>query len=144
MSQTLLQRNNQILDRANDLGGIAGPIADLLEQDKRAQLLTGVDADGHAFAPLAPATLKGRLPGPPLLPGGASGRLCREYRVQVERVERGALTITAGWPGLDFVRFLRTGTRRMPRRDPGGFRAAAVTECRRLFRAWLMGGRPRG
>lgn len=142
MSETLLERNQGILRRAEDLGPIAERVRAVLERGKRDQLLAGVDAAGSAYPPLADATLrrrKGRDPRPLIALGEASG-LIVGYTVDVS-IAPGKLTVSAGWPGRPELQYLRTGTRRMPARDPGGFRAEDLDEIRRLLRERVVDGR---
>jgi hypothetical protein len=60
------------------------------------------------------------------------------YAVDVA-VAPGRLEVTAGWPGLDWVGDHRTGTRRMPRRDPGGFRDADRARVLSLLSEYVRG-----
>src|SRR4051812_28746900 len=107
----LLDRNLGIARRAENLEPIAERIKVLLMDGKRDQLLSGDDAEGRPFAPLAPSTLRHRGgPSTPLVPHGSGSRLITMYRVTVSAFAR-RLEISAGWPGLDFVRYLREGTR---------------------------------
>lgn len=142
---TLLERNKGIARRAEDLGDVAGRIADILRAGKRDQLLAGVDAAGRPFAPLSPATLsrKGRTDPRPLIPLGESSSLIVGYVVDTS-VETSRLIVSAGWPGRPEVQYLRSGTRRMPARDPGGFRAQDLEQCRGVVRAHVMEGPDRG
>lgn len=124
---TLLERNQGIARRIERPEPAATAIRELLERGKQAQLLAGRDAAGVPFAPLAPSTLRRREGAPtPLVPHGPSSRIVTGYVVTV-RAEPGRLECSAQWPGLGWVKFHRSGTRRMPRRDPGGFRAEDVT-----------------
>ena len=61
------------------------------------------------------------------------------YRVTVA-VMANRLEISAGWPGLDFIQYLRSGTRKMPARDPGGFREQDKAKCGQILREWLFRG----
>jgi hypothetical protein len=119
---TLSERNQQILDRLGRLNEVAEPIKSIFVEGKREQLMAGVSAQGAPFAPLAPSTLRRREgSGAPLVPHGSGSRLITGYVVSVE-ARRGELAVGASWPGLPWVQYHRTGTRKMPKRDPGGFR----------------------
>jgi len=122
MPDRLADRYGRILDRAERPGPVAEPIASIFREGKREQLLAGHDARGVPFAPLRPATLANprRPAGGPLIPGGPAARLIVEYRVTVSP-SAGRLDVSAGWP-FPFVQYLRSGTRKMVARDPGGFR----------------------
>jgi hypothetical protein len=115
----LLQKYQGIADRIERPAPIAERVGALFEAGKRVQLSLGVDAEGTPFAPLAASTLRYRGPGEPLDPPGS--RIASGYRVEVQ-AEPARLVVRAGWPGVDFVQYHQSGTRNMPRRDPGGFR----------------------
>lgn len=138
----ILDHLDAMARRAADPSPAAGPIAAALKRGKREQLLTGRDAAGHAFPPAAPATLRrsGRGPGPVLVPDGDASRLIRDYTVSVT-IQPGRIECSAGWPGLEWVRYLRSGTRRMPIRDPGGFRAEDLDGARAILREYIASGR---
>lgn len=122
MSESLSEKYRGIRDRISRPDPVAESIRSILTEGKREQLLAGVDASGNAFAPLRPATLANprRKPGGPLIPGGSSADLIVHYQVTVTP-SQGRLEVSAGWP-FPFVRYLKTGTRKMVARDPGGFR----------------------
>jgi hypothetical protein len=135
---SLLDRNKGILRRIEDPRPISEQIAGIFRAGKREQLRGGADATGIPFQPLKPSTLKRRKgAGPPLLPRGDASRISSGYTVDVE-TDRDGLTVKAGWPGLDWVRWHRTGTRTLPRRDPGGFRAEDIKRALRAFKDWIM------
>lgn len=141
--EKLKRRGQTLIDRAANLDPIAGRVREIFARGKREQLLAGVDSDGRPFDPLAPSTLKGD-PGrsrTPLVPHGANSRLITGYVVTTE-TSQGRLIVSAGWPGLDFVKYLRAGTRWMPRRDPGGFRAQDKAEALRILENHLRDERP--
>jgi hypothetical protein len=46
----------------------------------------------------------------------------------------------ASWP-MAWVKYAVTGTRTMPRRDPGGFREQDKRAAMTVFREWVMRGR---
>jgi len=144
MPSTLLERNRGIARRAGDLSAAAGRIRGILAAGKREQLLAGVDAAGMPFAPLSPATLRRPRANPtPLVPDGPNSGLIAGYVVEAT-AEPGRIAVSAGWPGRGYVRYLRSGTRRMPARDPGGFRPADTDACRAAIRGHVMGGRDGG
>jgi hypothetical protein len=138
MARTLLERNGEILARLRDLRAMERPVAELLEADKRDQLLHGKDRDGVPFRPVAEATMGRRGGGgPPLAPRYQASRIITRYVARV-RAEGTRLLISAGWPGLSWVRYHITGTRHMPRRDPSGIRPAAMDRVRALVRDYLF------
>jgi hypothetical protein len=137
---TLLERNTEILARLGRLQEVAEPIAQIFREGKREQLLAGADAGGFPFAPLAPSTLSHRQgSGPPLAPNGSSSRVITGYVVSVEVDARG-LTISAGWPALDWIKYHRTGTKRMPKRDPGGFRDQDKAAATKVIEEFIFRG----
>lgn len=124
----LADRYDGLARRAGDLGPIADRVRQVLRAGKRAHLLEGIDAAGAAYAPLAKSTLRKPRRSPiPLIPDGEDSGLIAGYSVAVSP-GRSRLDVSAGWPGRDHVRYLRSGTSRMPRRDPGGFRDADRAE----------------
>ena len=137
---TLLERNTGILRRIDDLSPIGERVADVLRRGKREHLLMGVDWTGAPFAPLAPSTLKSkrRGTGPALVPDGDASSLIIHYEVTAV-AEPGRLIMTAGWP-FGYVRYLASGTRRMPRRDPGGFREEDRVASMAIVKEYLFGG----
>ena len=136
---SLLDRNEEILRRAQRLEPIGEQIRETLERGKSEQLLAGRDATGDPFAPLAPSTLKRRVgTGPPLAPRGAASAIVVGYVVTIA-TDDGRLTAAASWPGLDWVRYHRTGTRRMPKRDPSGFRAEDLARCMEILKGYVLG-----
>jgi hypothetical protein len=141
MSMTLLERNGGILERIDRPGGLAGELEELFRRGKREQLLAGRDADGDPFAPLAASTLEHRDgSGGPLVPHGDGSRVLTLLRIEVT-AEAGRLRVEQSWPGLGWIRWHMSGTRDMPRRDPGGFRAEDAAEGLRRLRGWVMHGR---
>ncbi len=134
----LLDRNRALLARIESPRGPAAEIEALFRRGKAEQLLAGREADGSPFAPLAPSTLRHHEGSTtPLVPHGPASRVISGYRVDVVP-EPGRLRVEASWPGISWIRFHQTGTRHMPRRDPGGFRPEDVAAALRLFRDWLM------
>lgn len=138
---TLAEKYSGILDRTNRPDPAAEAIRSIFLSGKREQLLSGVDAHGNHYAPLLPQSLKNRQPGPPLVPGGPAARLIVEYRVDVIAAP-GRLEVSAGWP-FEFVRYLRTGTREMVARDPGGFRDGDRTQALTKLSEFLRDGSSR-
>ena len=141
MPRTLLERNQALLDRARGLKGLTQRVTGLLVRRKREQLEPSVDAQGLQFAPLAKSTLKRRRRDPrPLIPDGESSRLITRYDVQVT-AEPEKLTVRAGWPTLPWVRCHRTGTRKMPKRDPSGFDEETKRQALKILKEWVVDGR---
>ena len=118
---SIRERTQLLLDRLGRLNEVAEPVRRIFVDGKREQLLAGVDAQGVAFAPLAQSTLQRRNVGPPLIPHGSQSRLITGYVVTVE-AHGAELTVDGDWPGIDWVKYHMTGTKHMPKRDPGGFR----------------------
>ena len=132
---SIRERTQLLLDRLGRLNEVAEPVRRIFVDGKREQLLAGVDAQGVAFAPLAPSTLRRRNVGPPLVPHGSQSRLITGYVVTVE-AHGTELTVDGDWPGLDWVKYHASGTKHMPKRDPGGFREqdkAAAAETVKEF-----------
>jgi hypothetical protein len=135
---TLQDRNQQIANRIKNLTPLEEPLRQLFVDGKRDQLLHGQDAQGAPFAPLAPSTLRDRPGnGPPLAPMGDRSRIVVDYEVKVSTAA-GQLTVSAGWPLLNWIKYHKTGTRKMPRRDPTGFRPADVADAMRRLREYLF------
>ena len=104
-----------------DLRPLADRIARIVEEDGRAGLLAGIDADGNPMAPLAPSTLKHRAgSGPPGAPTSASA-LVAGFVASVEITPTG-LTIQAGYQDGAKARFFSEGTRYQPARNLQGIR----------------------
>ncbi len=138
---TLLDRNTQIaarIDRAPP--SVLEHIKDVLVRGKRETLLAGRSATGEPFAALRPSTLASgrRGAGGPLVPDGEASRLITGY-VVTTTAEPTKIVVAAGWPGLDWVRYHATGTSRMARRDPTGFRAEDKAEAMRLWKESIFG-----
>ena len=137
--RTLLERNRGILDRIRKLNVLEPRLRDLFTRGKREHLLQGMSAQGIRFAPLKPSTLAHRHgSGPPLAPQFATSEIIAAYRVEFEFREN-RLTITAGWP-MEWVHYHATGTARMARRDPGGFREQDKREALRITREYIFNG----
>lgn len=138
----LLDRNRDLLRRAEDLRPLQAAVRQVLVAGKEEQLLAGREADGSRFAPLAASTARRPRANPsPLVPHGNLSRAIAGYRVDFETYTgEPRVIVTAGWPGLDWIRHHRTGTRRMPRRDPGGFRAEDLARVRDILRRYVTTG----
>lgn len=138
----LLDRNREIQARAENLRPLESALRQVLTSGKEEQLLGGRAADGSHFAPISASTARRPRANPrPLVPHGSLSRVITGYRVDFETYTgEPRLVLTAGWPGLEWVGYHRSGTRRMPRRDPGGFRAEDLDRCRQLLRRFVMGG----
>ncbi len=138
---TLLQRNTQIAQRIDRPAPfVLDRVKDVLVRGKSMMLLAGQDATGSAFAPLMPSTLQSqrRGHGGPLVPDGEGSRLITGYQVTLEP-QPANIVVAAGWPGLDWVRYHATGTSRMARRDPTGFRPEDKAEAMRIWREEIFG-----
>src|SRR5262245_24234376 len=134
MAETLLGRNQGILARINNLSPLEPKLKELFERGKRAQLSQGRTATGTPFAPLARSTLeRGPRQSPlPFLKHGMSSSLIIRYQVTVQ-FAAASLTVSAGWP-MKWVRYHVAGGRRLPRRDPTGFRKQDVDDAMKMFR----------
>jgi hypothetical protein len=134
-----LEHFARVADRVRDLGPLREPIRQVLINGKREQLLRGVDRDLRPFVPLAASTLAHRRGGgPPLAPLGGSAPIVLDYQVTID-TQPGRLEISATWPGWTIIKYHRTGTRRMPRRDPTGFRNEDLERVRQLLKDFLLG-----
>ncbi len=139
---TLLEHNTQIaarIDRPSP--SVLDRVKDVLVRGKREQLLAGHDAQGSTFAALRPSTLASgrRGAGGPLVPDGEASRIITGYVVTLTP-EPARIVVEAGWPGLDWVRYHRTGTSRMTRRDPGGFRPQDKAQAMNLWQEEIFRG----
>lgn len=136
----LLRHNREILARGRNLAPLEPELRRIYVEGKRAQLLAGRDAQGGEFAAIKPATAKSRGgAGPPLAPRGAASDIISRYSVRFEWLSS-VVRIVAGWP-MNWVQYHRTGTSRMPRRDPGGFRPQDRKAAMDLVREYVMRGR---
>jgi len=128
-------RLSDIARNAGDLTPLREPVRNALKDGNRADRLAGLDWEGRPFKDLAPSTLERRrkqgLNGPPLAAHGPTARIITKFFVDV-RAGVGRLTFTGSWP-MDWVRFHVTGSRRLPRRDPMGFRAPTLDRARALL-----------
>jgi hypothetical protein len=135
---TILERTKLILARIQDLSAVRPQVEQIFVAGKREQLERGVDCHGSPFAPLAESTLKSRGgTGPPLAPRRAASRIESGY-VATATVSPTRIKVSAGWPGLDWVRHHVTGGRRLPRRDPSGFREQDKQKAAVAVREFLM------
>jgi len=138
------ERIADIARRCGDLSPIQGDVRAILVEDNRQRALQGVDAQGGRFASLAPSTIRSRQgAGPPLAPRFGQSREITGYVVQVT-AGPGRLTFVASWPGSPWMEYHHTGTRRMPRRDPYGFRSSAIDRIRPLMADYVMTGEVKG
>lgn len=135
----LIDRNRVLLARINNLAPIEPKLRRIFVEGKRFHLLRGTDAEGKPFQPIKPSTAKRRGgTGPPLAPRGAASRIIADYRVVFETVAT-RIKVTAGWP-MGWVQHHKTGGRRLPKRDPGGFRAIDVREALQTLKGWVFSG----
>jgi hypothetical protein len=135
----ILDRNRAILDRIGDLRPIGEKIRSIFVAGKREQLLSARDHEGTPFLTLAKSTLARPRQSPlPFLCHGASSSLIVNYQVDVS-FAAAAVTVQAGWP-MDWVRYHITGTRKMPRRDPSGFRDEDKRQAIAVLREWVING----
>ena len=119
-----------------DLRPLAREIAETLVEGNREGLLAGSDADGDAMAELADSTYgrgdRGGL-GPPTIPRFSGSRLIDRFRARVEPNASGrGSVVRAGWDDAPEVKYLRSGTRHMPARNPVGIRPATRAEIQQL------------
>lgn len=136
----LLEHNRDILRRMRDLRPVEPQLRRIFVEGKRDQLTRGVDAQGRAFEPIKPATREHRAgSGPPLAPQGVNSDIVTRYTVQLQQVANG-LAVVAGWP-MAWVKYHVSGGRRLPRRDPSGFRPQDKAEAMRRIRDYIMRGR---
>lgn len=134
----IAERLADIARRGGDLSPLAEPIRRVLWEGNKERALAGEDAQGNRFAPLSPATIARRKGnGPPLAPRGASSRIVTGYVVSV-LAGIGRLSFTGSWPELDWVQYHADGTKRMPRRDPFGFRQRDLDRVREMVREYVM------
>lgn len=136
----LLEHNQEILKRMRDLRPVEPQLRRIFVEGKKRQLERGVDARGVAFAPLARSTQEHRAgQGPPLAPQGPNSAIVTTYRVTFEQTVNG-LTMVASWP-LAWIKYHVAGGRRLPRRDPTGFRPEDKAEAMRVVQDYVMRGR---
>ena len=127
----------ELARKAGDLTPLREPVREILVRGNRERALAGTDVQGRRFAPLAPSTLRRRVgTGPPLAPRYQSSRVVTEYEVDI-RAGEGQLSFIAGWPGVSWMEHHHTGTPRMPRRDPYGFRQRDLDAVRALLKAHM-------
>ena len=135
----LLDRNQLILRRLADMRPVEPRLRQIFTEGKRFHLLRGTDAQGRPFQAVKPETAKRRGgTGPPLAPRGAASRIVADYRVSFERMPS-ALRVIAGWP-MAWVQHHKTGGRRLPKRDPGGFREIDKRDAMNAIRRWVFNG----
>jgi hypothetical protein len=111
-------------------------VKQIVIDDNRDGLLRGLDANGVPFAPLAASTIAHRDgSGEPLTPHGAASRLIANA-VATDYRSGGQVIVILKWVGdvAVWIRYHRTGTRKMPRRNPVGVRPAARQRIRDAFK----------
>lgn len=129
----IAERLSEIARRCGDLSPLREPVRRLLWEGNRERALAGVDAQGRRYDVLAASTLEHRDgSGPPLAPRGPQSRIVTGYVVDV-RAGVGRLSITGSWPELPWVEYHHTGGKRLPRRDPFGWREKDLEACRMLL-----------
>lgn len=132
------ERLSDIARRCGDLSPLRDPIRRILVEGNRSRALAGVDAQGQPFAPLAPSTLRRRKGGgPPLAPLYSASRVVSQYVVDVQ-AGPGRLSFTGAWPRQRWMEYHHTGTRRMPRRDPYGFRRQDLDAIRPMLNDYVL------
>lgn len=135
------ERIADIARRCGDLSPLKEPVRQVLWEGNKQRALAGTDAQGTPFAPVAASTRKTRGgDGAPLAPHGASSRVVTDYTVNVQ-AGPGRLTFTGSWPSCPWMEYHHTGTKRMPRRDPYGFRAQDLDRVRQMLREHVMKGK---
>lgn len=139
MAGELLRKYRGIQERLDDLSPLEPRLREIYTDGKREQLLQGRGTQGDDFAPVKASTIKTRGgSGPPLAPHGEASRIVSGFQVLFERVPA-TLRIVAGW-SLDWVKYHKTGTRHMPKRDPGGFREQDRRAAFDALRKWIYEG----
>lgn len=132
----ILDRLTDLARRCGDLSPIAPQVRDVFLLGNRERAMAGTDAAGRPFAPLARSTLKHRHgSGPPQAPT-PSAQIITGCEISVQ-AGPGRLSITQSWPGVRWVEYAISGTRRMPRRDPTGFRDQDKTKVAALMNDYI-------
>ena len=134
----LKDKYESIARRVTDLRPVVEPLRSLFREGKRAHLLQGEDAQGLRYAPPAPATIERRGPGTVLVPHDDASRLITHLTIVID-VSPTRLQVYQAWPDLDWVRYHKTGTPRMPRRNPDGFRAEDRVHALQLIEKYAFG-----
>jgi hypothetical protein len=138
MAEKILARTMTLQARINKPDGLNEQLRVLFERGKREQLLRGLDARGVPFVPLAQSTLEHHHGSTvPLVPRGEASEIITRHQVVVTATAS-SIEITGSWPGLDWITYHQTGGRRLPQRDPTGFRAEDKAEAMRLLREWIF------
>lgn len=132
------ERISELSRRVSNLAPLVEPVRRILIDGNRERSLAGTDVNGVPFAPVKPSTMLRRGgDGPPLAPRRAGSREVTGYHVDV-RTGDGSLTFTASWPDQPWMEYHHTGTPRMPKRDPYGFREVDLEAVRALLREHIM------
>lgn len=107
-----------------DLMSLALDLRQAIIEGNEQGLLAGLDKDGVPFAPLKESTIKrGRGGfGPPLSPRYSASQLVDRLRVDIEPGGAAGVRVKASWPGVTHLKYHKTGTRNMARRNPAGIR----------------------
>lgn len=107
-----------------DLMSLALDLRQAIIEGNEQGLLAGLDKDGVPFAPLKESTIKrGRGGfGPPLSPRYSASQLVDRLRVDIEPGGAAGVRVKASWPGVPQLRYFKTGTKYMARRNPAGIR----------------------
>jgi hypothetical protein len=122
------------LNRSRKFAGFRRRLQTILRNGYRRRMMEGKDGRGRPFKPLAPATLKGRPPGPPLMRGGLASRFWRTFESKWIEEASGKWTFTAWYRGFQRAAFAipiahifgatRAGRNGgmwvLPKRDPTG------------------------
>lgn len=131
-------RISELSQRVADLTPLIEPVRTILIDGNRERSLAGTDVNGVPFAPVKPSTMLRRGgDGPPLAPRRAGSREVTGYVVEI-RTGGGSLTFTGSWPDQPWMEYHHTGTPRMPKRDPYGFREQDLERVRALLRAHIV------
>jgi hypothetical protein len=142
----ITERLSDIARRCGDLSPLREPVRRILIEGNKVRALAGVDAQGRPFAPLAASTLRGsrihggpvlRRQGPPLAPHYAGSREVTGYTLDIQ-AGVGRLSFAASWPGQPWMIYHHTGTPRMPRRDPYGFRQQDLDLIRPMMSQYIL------
>lgn len=121
-----------------DLMPLALDLKEAIVQGNREGLLAGTDGDGVPFAPLKPSTYKrgrGGL-GPPLIPRYNASQLIDRFRVEIQPGGVEGVRLKATWPGVPQLKYFKTGTKHMARRNPSGIRPATRKKIEQIIVAY--------
>lgn len=141
LAPNAMRRIADMARNAGDLTPLREPVRKVLWEANKARALAGVDADGNRYKALAASTIERRQGnGPPLAPRGPQSRIVTGFVVSVS-AGPGRLTFTGSWPELDWIEYHVNGTKRMPRRNPLGFRLDELEGIRRMLAEHIAGRR---